>query len=359
MTHAFNVSRTLTASVACALPMALLAVAATGGCRQILGIVPEPPTPDGGREANADEASAPDASDATDATGDARVKEDGGAWTSQDSGTTSTLRGLWGVVMERDGAVAENIFAVGDNGTILHSTGDGAWHAEDAGGNEELTGVWGSSLDHVVVTTANGILVSNKAGLWAPFTLAPPNLSCVWGTSDTNVYIGGEGLLHLFDDKLTLETDAGLHPLGIYGFGSDNIYAVGTLGGSAFIVHSLGNGAWPLQLTLGGGQLNAIWGSGQTDLYAVGTDPLIAHSSGDGKWIEQHVGIGSPVNAIWGSSESDVYAVSTGAILHSDGNGDWKAVNVGASDTSWNGIWGSNPNDVYVVGSGGAIVHHP
>ena len=41
---------------------------------------------------------------------------DGSAWSEMDSGTTDTLWGVWG-------SSGSDVFAVGDNGTILHYNG--------------------------------------------------------------------------------------------------------------------------------------------------------------------------------------------------------------------------------------------
>ena len=62
---------------------------------------------------------------------------DGFTWTQQTSGTTQPLYGVW------CGGV-NDVFAVGLNGAILNSTNDGAsWQAQSSGTTQGLLAVWG------------------------------------------------------------------------------------------------------------------------------------------------------------------------------------------------------------------------
>jgi len=58
---------------------------------------------------------------------------------------------------------------------------------------------------------------------------------------------------------------------------------------------------------------------------------------------------------VWGSGLTDVYAVgNAGTVLHFDGT-TWKAMDSGAQ-TALVRVWGAGPSDVYVVGAGGTIL---
>ena len=53
------------------------------------------------------------------------------------------------------GSGPNDVFAVGANGTILHSTNDGAsWHAQTSGTTQTLYGVWGSGPNDVFAVGA-------------------------------------------------------------------------------------------------------------------------------------------------------------------------------------------------------------
>ena len=59
---------------------------------------------------------------------------DGSAWQPAASNVTVRLRGLWGTA-------ANDIYAVGEGGTILHFDGS-SWSPETGGTVENLYGVW-------------------------------------------------------------------------------------------------------------------------------------------------------------------------------------------------------------------------
>ena len=61
----------------------------------------------------------------------------GKVWSNMTSGTTNDLLGIWG-------SSSSNVFAVGDQGTILHYNGKG-WSNMTSGTTNDLLGIWGSS----------------------------------------------------------------------------------------------------------------------------------------------------------------------------------------------------------------------
>ena len=72
--------------------------------------------------------------------------------------TTQTLYGVWG-------SGPDNIFAVGDSGTILHYNGT-AWTAMDSGSTSNLKGVWGSALNDVYAVGDSGIILHYNGTAW-------------------------------------------------------------------------------------------------------------------------------------------------------------------------------------------------
>src|SRR5437764_14092470 len=59
-----------------------------------------------------------------------------GQWCSEAAPVTLSLRAVWAVT-------ADDVFAVGDGGTILHRSND-AWTVMSSGTTSRLRGVWGS-----------------------------------------------------------------------------------------------------------------------------------------------------------------------------------------------------------------------
>src|SRR5262249_20670318 len=114
--------------------------------------------------------------------------------------------------------------------------------------------------------------------------------------------------------------------------------------------------------------LTAVWGSGQSDVWAVGTTvsnttPEILRWNGTA-WAQvaatgtDHISL----NAVWGTGPSDVWAAgndhttTTGAVLHWDGSAwtapaSWTSAPPYVNQDVAGGVWGSGPNDVWVMQS--------
>lgn len=99
--------------------------------------------------------------------------------------------------------------------------------------------------------------------------------------------------------------------------------------------------------------LNAVWGSGPGDVYAVGLGGVILHSTGDDVWTPQKTGRPYDLHSVFGSSATDVYAVENEAVLHSQGDGHWSVVaNLVPQGTGvLRQIWMSSSTNIYVAGS--------
>lgn len=108
-----------------------------------------------------------------------------------------------------------------------------------------------------------------------------------------------------------------------------------------------------------GNMLSGVWGSGPTDVWAVGEVGTLLHWDGAswrGSTGNLQVGLRRDLHDVWGSGPADVWAVGNdGTILHGDGTR-WMLV---PSPTPQRllGVWGSGPNDVWAVGDEGTIIH--
>lgn len=115
---------------------------------------------------------------------------DGSGLTPETSGTTANLRSVWAVD-------ANHVYAVGDSGTILERT-SGAWAPVAVGLTREvLTGVWADSTQRVVAVGSFGTVVLGTMGT---YKLIPnsdaENLLGVTGTAGgPAVAVGALGLV--------------------------------------------------------------------------------------------------------------------------------------------------------------------
>jgi hypothetical protein len=223
-----------------------------------------------------------------------------------------------------------------------------------------------------------------------PAGWAPPEeiLNAIWGTSASDAFVVGyypgedstvprAGLVLHYDGVIwsRMMDPAATAPVeinGIWGSSSSDVFAVGASvppGGSSAtapaILHYDGASWSTLTLTIAslpsGADalpLTAIWGTSAADVFAAGADwPALLHYDG-AAWAA----LPSPPSSFgcaggWGSSASDVFAVGD-VIYHYDGAA-WAAMTTPvAAPASWNAIWGSSPSDVYAVGSALAIAHY-
>src|SRR5262249_39825516 len=108
-----------------------------------------------------------------------------------------------------------------------------------------------------------------------------------------------------------------------------------------------------------------IWGSGPSDVYAVGQ---IHKLTGTPLYVYHYDGLawGMPaqnpdpggtmpaLHGVWGTDASHIWVVGEGGtVLFWDGNA-WNALLTGAGGTeTLSAIWGSNPRDLWIAGSAG------
>jgi hypothetical protein len=98
----------------------------------------------------------------------------------------------------------------------------------------------------------------------------------------------------------------------IWGSGPGDVYAVASDGG---ILHLAGL-AWRPLVTRTGGSFTGVGGSGPGDVWAVGADGMIQHHQGSG-WLEPELVAGEGLFSIWSAGPDLVIAVGLeGSIVH-------------------------------------------
>jgi len=121
----------------------------------------------------------------------ADTKGDTLAWTAVDSQATVVLRGIWG-------SSADDVWAVGDHGTIRHIyPNDRRWQVVDSPTTENLRAIWGTGPKDIWIVGDAGTILH-----WDGFELEPattqlpkgkePNLYGIWGSGPNDVWIVGE-----------------------------------------------------------------------------------------------------------------------------------------------------------------------
>ena len=210
--------------------------------------------------------------------GGAILHYDGSSWSLVASGTTSSLKAVWG-------SSANDVYAVGENGTILHYDGE-SWSEMNYSTSESLSDLWGSSSTDIFVVGSSGTIIHYDGNSWSEMI------------STENKYLNG-----------------------IWGSSSTDVFAVGSAWNSetnttaAFILHYDGF-TWREKTSNISGFLDDVWGSSANDVYVVGENGTILHYDGS-TWNPMDSGITSSLFSIWGSSSTDIFAVGDfGIILH-------------------------------------------
>jgi len=108
--------------------------------------------------------------------------------------------------------------------------------------------------------------------------------------------------------------------------------------------------------------LNAIYGIGPADLFAVGNGGLILHSSDGANWTQPTSGTTNDLFAVWGISKGPIFAVGGGTspviVTSNDDGTTWTPVQIMGSAGGLTGIWGTGSGDVYAVGGPFVVASH-
>lgn len=305
----------------------------------------------------------------------------------------NAVRGVWS-------ASASEIFAVGDNGTILFSNG-ATWQLMESASHSDLEGVWGTSSSNVYAVGSDGVILRYDGNSWLldHIDLEGERLFTVWGSSADDVYAGGQGgqILHWNGADWRVQQSGSTSQISsIFGFSGDEIYSVDwssavlkgdNTGWSQFkkfddtnymfnaIWGSSGSDLYVAGVPFGGNcqmfhydgtdwdciddiytKISSMWGTSVNNIYAVGEKGKIYRYDGS-SWEDEGYPYGIYFNGVTGTSASDVYVVGDyGSLNHYDGS-QWT---LQSSTYVWdmNGIWGTVSNSLYAAGSGGTILYY-
>lgn len=151
-------------------------------------------------------------------------------WIQQTSGTTNKLNGVFGFA-------SNNIYAVGNSGTILHWNGI-AWSTQTSGTTANLMGVQGPDTGHVYVwADDNHVYETHDGGTtWVQKAAVNSGMHGFFAASSTDAWAttNGSRLQHSGDDISTWSTDIGNigsnGSQGVFGFAPNDMWMTRTGG---------------------------------------------------------------------------------------------------------------------------------
>lgn len=257
---------------------------------------------------------------------------DGKSWTEQVSGVTEALRA---VTVVRD-SNPTTFVAVGDNGRAIYRTNTTPWKtiSGPVNGLRGVVGYYGGSTTPTVNLYAVGdngtVLTGSLTGLMrigtAPsFSGKMLNAVSSQSSSSTEVAIVGESGINSRTSLPSTSYDTATTPSpsllnGVW-YGSTRLVAVGGMGTAAVIFsrsYIAGSGGifnvsvwqpWKSEPPPAGtNMLRAVWGSANYQMYAVGDAGSIINWDG-ATWTKVTSPTTKNLSAIWGTSISNLYAV--------------------------------------------------
>jgi hypothetical protein len=272
-------------------------------------------------------------------------------WKTMTSGTTESLAGVWG-------SGVSNVFAVGLHGTIQHYDGS-SWSGMSAGTSDDLLAVWGAGGSDVYASGQNGLLLHYNGTNWSKIpTGTVHDFRSIWGSGTTDIYLVGDSwtggypyvyVMHYDGTTISQWKVLGSdYARGIWGISPSDLF----VSLPEKIYHFDGSGWSYVNLKVN--LMRGLWGSGASDVFAVGQWGYgeIYHYDGT-SWNMVFLSSSSSIESVWGSSATDVYAVGT-TIAHYDGTA-WSEFSLGGD---WlYSISGTATTDIWAVGLNGRIMH--
>ena len=304
-------------------------------------------------------------------------------WQEMDSPTTEVLHAVWGFA-------SDDVYAVGNYGTIIHYDGT-EWNTM-SGTSHHFESVWGASADDVwVVGNDKAVLRRQNGGGWQSYEHQIDkyvHLLDVRGTAADDVWAVGasgwggtqHGIIWRWADHdgngtpYWKEMAAAVGPKGASEFNGvwinevGEVYAVGAHGYSSTIegmCYKYNGTGWSWQWT---GSTPAwpkvrdyknVWGAG-SELFipAMSYSPWYAeavHYDG-ASWHTEVFQNQHSLQDAWGSGPDDVYMVGHyDAIFHFDGVA-WSEM-VSPTGLYLTSVWGDGAGHVFAVGESGTILH--
>jgi hypothetical protein len=285
---------------------------------------------------------------------------DGSAWTKVLDQPEVLLRGLWA-------RHANELWAVGTNGTELRRSG-GSWTSMSSHpGPQPVRTVWVASDDDVFAGTGGGKMFRWNGAEWSLlFDRGGTGFSSIWGGNDSEIWMVGNYNYNLYRwNGTTVDTMYNFDIPGniaVGGFDPLNVWVVGAGGGiskwngttshPSFTSHVAGDYGTT-------SALNAIWAAAGTSYaVAVGNGGVIYQCDCSiPSWGTVTSPTGADLNGVWGNGPSSVWAVGSGGVILRYDGVSWTTFPSPTSEDLY-AIWGGMADDVYAAGASGTVIHY-
>lgn len=270
-------------------------------------------------------------------------------WCQETSPTSARLHGVWA-------ASANDVFAVGDSGTILRRV-NGTWTQMTSPTTNHLRGVWGLSSSDVwasgVAVGGVGTVVHFNGTSWSLVSGPTTNLDSVWASSSTDVWFTGSTVVLRWNGSAFSTAGSFSGPLvSVSGTGPNDVWVTGE---NTNLHHWNGTSWTTLMPPVGTTTLLCVLAVAASDDWVSDFMPTkeTAHWNGSG-WTVKQAGAGG-WNGMSALASSDIWGAGGSHIGHWDGTA-WSAETPpGGSPVLWSVT--TRPGNAWVVGDSGLIGH--
>lgn len=285
-------------------------------------------------------------------------------WYSQPSSTTSNLNGVFFLPDGRSG------WAVGDAGTIVHtSTAGASWNAEASGTAFNLNDVWFTSAATGFAVGHGGTVMRTRNGgsSWTRLlTNASANLFGVCFADSAHGWaVGANGIILRTADageNWSRQNPTALQLNSVSFSDTTNGWTVGE-GGVIVGTHDGGRSWYVVQPSVTSQALRGVWRNSATSALAVGAQgvsPFTTATPDSLQWNLGSLGASNDLHAVHIVSPLVGYTVGTngsGLVLKSvDGGASW-GTQVSNTAQTLNDVWFVDELRGWAVGAGGRILH--
>jgi hypothetical protein len=274
--------------------------------------------------------------------------------------TIEPLFDVWGTSLS-------NCYAVGRSGSIARFNGT-SWEALNEESLVNLHDIHVSDAGALAVGTA-GTVIRQDGTVWVSENVdSRYELSGVWETNGISVAVGRYAPNNIdWNQAILMNTGSGWTDTGVvgnahrlfdvWGSGSTDVYAVGW-GGE--ILHYDG-GAWTVADPGSGDAafLASVSGTSPDNVVAVGrTDDLrglACHFDG-ALWTKTRFSGVQELRGVWMDGPGSAFAVGSAGSIRRLSAGSWSKMSSPTAEELFC-VWGTSANDVYAAGWEGALIH--
>lgn len=283
------------------------------------------------------------------------VSADTGGWTWLNPlPQGNRLRDVWGTS-------PNNVYAVGDVGTIMHYDGS-AWQVVDTPTRQDLYAIWGTGPNNIYAV-GDDVMLHYDGTAWSSVPLPrrpsgrPYLLRAIWGSGPNDIWAGGGELLHYDGHQWKIREVPLCYGIdALWGTGPKNVYAT-----TGNVVCRYDGKYWRRVYENPDVRLYDIWGLAADDIYMVGEmsdKPVVVHHDGS-TWQTVYEGENTYVSfySIWGPAPDNLYVTADNGVHHYDGT-QWTRLERVGLESRFRQVWGTGPTDIFFVGWLGEIDHY-